>query len=156
VGFSFDSYYEPDDYCTIEDMIDMIDGADPEEHGFSGYAARYVSGTVVERIIQLAQAVMTGRGADVLRDRAYRVIEALAADLEVSAVEWLTRFSLRPVRPGGRLRLALDVLDLARAGADGTPAEFATAWRRVFVDRGGPGLRLGPGASDPAAATAVL
>ena len=137
-GFSFDSYYEQDDFCTIEDLIDMIDGVDPEERGFSGYAARYVSGTVVDLIIKLAQAVMTGRGAEVLRDRAYRVIETLAADLEVGAIGWLTRFSLRPVHPGGRRQLALDVLDLARAGANGTPAEFATAWRRVFVDRGVP------------------
>jgi hypothetical protein len=136
--FSFDTYYEQDDLCALEDLIDLIEGADPEEHGSTGYAGRYVPDTVAELLIQLAQAVLVGRRASVIRDLVDRIIVELAEGFEMSPTEWRSRFVLRPVHPGGRQRLVLDILDLARTVIYGRAVDFARLWRTVFVDRGDP------------------
>ena len=103
-------------------------------HDYLRYAHEYVSGLTVEEILELAEAVMLGRRAAVIAEKAKDVVASLAYDLGEDIGEWLGRFTLRPARPGGPRRLARDLIGLAATAVNGTSKAFALQWRVVFDD----------------------
>jgi hypothetical protein len=106
-----------------------------QDEGYLRSAHEYVSGLTIQSILELADAVMFGRRAAVITEKAAGVVASLAYDLGADVEEWLARFTLRPVRPGGPRRLARDLIRLAAVAVNGSAKEFAALWRIIFDDR---------------------